>query len=418
MRPTTTTPARSSAAPDFDAAGRSSATATAACVFDGVDDEVNAGDPANGALDLGSERRHDRGLAEDDLARLPVADHQAGLGGGGGWQLAILDGTEWGGQIRATFSNGSTTRQGFAHQRVDDGNWHYFAVTYDRNTGIDFYVDGFQNYLPGTLPGSLDNSTQLRIGRQTGFPSFAGSLDDVAIYDRALSTSEIDAHFAEGTRAKSAAPTVSLTVPANGSTSSDARPVRRARRPTGAGTCRRSRSRSTPGSDTSGSLVRTSQVIADRAGNWSVEDGDAALARHVHGARRADDTAGRVGQSSAVTFTIGAPPAPNSDPALITAGDIASCGSLFGDENTAALLGQLTGEIQTIGDNAYDHGSTADFACFNSSWGQYKSRIHPSLGDHEYDNGNANPYFAYFGAAAGTSPGGYYSYDVGSGTSS
>ena len=42
------------------------------------------------------------------------------------------------------------------------------------------------------------------------------------------------------------------------------------------------------GSDTSGSLVRTSQVIADRAGNWSVEDGTPLVARHLHGARRAD----------------------------------------------------------------------------------------------------------------------------------
>ena len=98
---------------------------------------------------------------------------------------------------------------------------------------------------------------------------------------------------------------------------------------------------------------------------------------------------------------------------MIAAGDIASCGSSLGDEATAALLGQLTGEIQTIGDNAYDQGSTADFQCFNSSWGAYKSRIHPSLGDHEYDLGNANPYFAYFGAAAGDPAKGYYSYDIG-----
>ena len=79
-----------------------------------------------------------------------------------------------------------------------------------------------------------------------------------------------------------------------------------------------------------------------------------------------------------MTFTIGAPPAPTSDPALITAGDIASCGSLLGDEHTADLLGQLSGEIQTIGDNAYDHGSAADFAVLRLELGPVQV-AHPSV---------------------------------------
>ena len=154
-------------------------------------------------------------------------------------------------------------------------------------------------------------------------------------------------------------------------------------------------------------------MIPGPDGKWSVEDG-AALPPGVYTARVAQkDSDGRTGMSAAVPFTITSPPAAGEDPALIAAGDIGSCGSSKGDEGTAALLGRLTGAIQTIGDNAYQHGSTAEFACFHSTWGRYKSRIHPSLGDHEYDLGNADPYFAYFGAAAGDPAKGYYSYNLG-----
>ena len=39
--------------------------------------------------------------------------------------------------------------------------------------------------------------------------------------------------------------------------------------------------------------------------------------------------------------------------------------------------------------------------------------IHPSPGNHDYDSGSAEPYFAYFGNRAGPPGRGYYSYDVG-----
>src|SRR5678815_147070 len=47
------------------------------------------------------------------------------------------------------------------------------------------------------------------------------------------------------------------------------------------------------------------------------------------------------------------------------------------------------------------------------SWGTYKSRTKPTPGNHEYNTPNAPGYYAYFGAAAGDSTKGYYSYDLG-----
>ena len=100
-------------------------------------------------------------------------------------------------------------------------------------------------------------------------------------------------------------------------------------------------------------------------------------------------------------------------PVLLAAGDIASCDS-NGDEATAALL-KGTATIAAVGDLAYESGTTAEFnSCYGPSWGRYKARTHPALGNHEYLTPGAAGYFGYWGAAAGAPGAGYYSYDLGS----
>ena len=112
---------------------------------------------------------------------------------------------------------------------------------------------------------------------------------------------------------------------------------------------------------------------------------------------------------------------------LIGAGDIASCQSL-GDEATAAIVDSVLKAdsaagvedyVFTTGDNAYPSGTTRDFAtCFGASWGDSAKRImkwiHPSPGNHDYESAGAAPYYRYFGdRVAGSSKGGYYSYNLG-----
>ncbi len=114
-------------------------------------------------------------------------------------------------------------------------------------------------------------------------------------------------------------------------------------------------------------------------------------------------------------------------PMMIAAGDIAVCGK-SGDEGTAALVERALADdsargvesvVATLGDNAYPSGSSgvdSDFPrCFGSSWGtpRIMKVIRPSPGNHDYDSGNLDPYFRFFGAAAGPGGKGYYSYDVG-----
>ena len=99
---------------------------------------------------------------------------------------------------------------------------------------------------------------------------------------------------------------------------------------------------------------------------------------------------------------------------LLAAGDIADCNST-GDEATANLLDGQSGTIATLGDNAYESGTAAQFTnCYNPSWGRHKARTRPSPGNHDYNTSGATGYYGYFGAAAGDPSKGYYSYNLGS----
>jgi hypothetical protein len=97
----------------------------------------------------------------------------------------------------------------------------------------------------------------------------------------------------------------------------------------------------------------------------------------------------------------------------VGAGDIASCDG-NGDEATASLLEGIAGTVFTTGDNAYPSGTYDEFIhCYDPTWGRFKDRTFPSAGNHDYGTEGAADYFRYFGAAAGNSGEGYYSYELG-----
>lgn len=122
--------------------------------------------------------------------------------------------------------------------------------------------------------------------------------------------------------------------------------------------------------------------------------------------------------TEAQTPTLSPTPAP--DPVLLAAGDIAYC-SRDTDERTAAILARYPdATVQTLGDNAYNSGSSRNFECFDESWGIAKDRMHPALGGHDYMTEGAAGYFGYFREAlapfapTGTDPAqGWYAYDLG-----
>lgn len=109
-----------------------------------------------------------------------------------------------------------------------------------------------------------------------------------------------------------------------------------------------------------------------------------------------------------------AKPAPEKTYVLVGAGDIASCKDPEGAQATAKLIEQIPGTVFAAGDLAYESGSDAEFKnCYDATWGKFKERTKPALGNHEYIEPTASAYFRYWGAQAGPEGKGYYSFDLG-----
>ena len=107
-------------------------------------------------------------------------------------------------------------------------------------------------------------------------------------------------------------------------------------------------------------------------------------------------------------------PSPSGDPVLLGAGDIARCDGT-GDEATAALLEGIPGIVFTLGDNAYEDGSTAELRdCYGPSWGRVLDRTRFVVtGNHDLHTDDGAPEAAYFGDAAARDGVTWFSEDVG-----
>ncbi len=106
--------------------------------------------------------------------------------------------------------------------------------------------------------------------------------------------------------------------------------------------------------------------------------------------------------------------ADDSSAELVAAGDIAACQADNRAAATAALVGSHVDVIATRGDHSYDDGTAEQFAeCYEPTWGPLRARTRPASGNHEYRSSNAQPYYAYFGDAAGDPREGWYSYELG-----
>src|SRR5687768_12498551 len=98
------------------------------------------------------------------------------------------------------------------------GQWQHVAATYDGTTAR-FYVDGVET-ASAPFAGNLGDGNSWRIGAYgapaTGF--FDGLVDNVRIYDRALSASEVETDAASRIQPDSTAPSVTQFSPAPGAT--------------------------------------------------------------------------------------------------------------------------------------------------------------------------------------------------------
>ena len=100
---------------------------------------------------------------------------------------------------------------------------------------------------------------------------------------------------------------------------------------------------------------------------------------------------------------------------LLAAGDIGRCDSTH-DDATGALVAGLPGVIATLGDTAYEDGTTAELNdCFGGSWGAVKDRVRFAVtGNHDIHTDGGAPLQAYMGDAAARDGHTWFSDDLGS----
>lgn len=77
---------------------------------------------------------------------------------------------------------------------VIDNNWHFITVVADRDSNCEIYIDGnYDSSLPISAIGNINTNIPLAFGRSMDYNGqyFGGSIDEVCIFDRALSTEDI-----------------------------------------------------------------------------------------------------------------------------------------------------------------------------------------------------------------------------------
>ena len=104
------------------------------------------------------------------------------------------------GKVEVSRSNGTSTVSMVSTHRINDGRFHHIAFVKDSST-LTLYVDGVKDkQIADLTTGSTANASWLYIGRcedTTYLPStFAGLIDEVRIFKRAVSAAEIRAIYA------------------------------------------------------------------------------------------------------------------------------------------------------------------------------------------------------------------------------
>ena len=117
----------------------------------------------------------------------------------GGWQLKTTPDTG----VRTfgiALSSGKTPVQRYSKTVVTLNTWYHVAGVYNAaSKTLDIYVNGAldNGVLTGTIPAKQTNSTvNVNIGRRTGGYLFGGTIDEVRVYNTALTQAQIQTDMA------------------------------------------------------------------------------------------------------------------------------------------------------------------------------------------------------------------------------
>jgi hypothetical protein len=117
---------------------------------------------------------------------------RVGVSGSSGYGLS------WNGTGFTLVGYGTTGRVEVVSPPITPGAYHHVVATYDGATGV-VYVDGVSTVALAVDIGDSTGGAATTIGNGTGGGSpLGGTLDELAVYDRALTAAEVVAHFQAG----------------------------------------------------------------------------------------------------------------------------------------------------------------------------------------------------------------------------
>jgi len=102
-----------------------------------------------------------------------------------------------------------------------------------------------------------------------------------------------------------------------------------------------------------------------------------------------------------ISLMLLAMPAASASLKVYAAGDIANCGRDAALASEAAVTAAMIPEgapVLVLGDTAYPRADAATLAsCYDPSWGRFKAHTFAAPGNHDYIDGSAKDFLAYFG---------------------
>lgn len=129
----------------------------------------------------------------------PLAKHASGYGNGY-FLLLNSSGGSYGAATRAAFYTGGAPAQvPVSTTPVTDGTWHFLAAVHTQGGLNEIYVDGLPVEQAVAAAGVTSSPANLLIGALTvgsPVPSYTGLVDDVRVFNHALTPAEVAALYA------------------------------------------------------------------------------------------------------------------------------------------------------------------------------------------------------------------------------